>query len=159
MKEPALPVRIRRLAEQDAPAVACLEAQCLSMPWSERAFADLAKDGNSIGLVAEWERRVVGFASLTGLSGEGEVNNVATDPAFRCRGVAGALLEELFRQGGEMGISDFTLEVRAGNAAAIHLYERLGFQSAGIRPRFYEKPVEDAMIMWRRSKPTIPTSF
>ena len=48
-----------------------------------------------------------------------------------------------------MGISDFTLEVRASNTPAIKLYEKLGFESAGIRPGFYEKPKEDANIMWK----------
>ena len=43
-----------------------------------------------------------------------------------------------------------TLEVRVSNAAAIHVYEKAGFVSEGIRPRFYEKPTEDAMILWKR---------
>ena len=51
-----------------------------------------------------------------------------------------------------MGIENFTLEVRVSNASAIHVYEKLGFVSEGIRPRFYEKPVEDAMIMWKRKE-------
>jgi ribosomal-protein-alanine N-acetyltransferase len=51
---------------------------------------------------------------------------------------------------GERGASSFTLEVRVSNASAIHLYEKLGFQSVGIRKNFYEKPTEDAMIMWKR---------
>ena len=44
----------------------------------------------------------------------------------------------------------FTLEVRAGNRPAIALYEKYGFHTEGIRAGFYEKPVEDALIMWRR---------
>ena len=40
--------------------------------------------------------------------------------------------------------------MRAGNAAAIHLYEKAGFVSAGIRPGYYEKPAEDALIMWKK---------
>ena len=60
------------------------------------------------------------------------------------------MLLELIRQGEEMGIADFTLEVRKSNAAAIHLYEKAGFRSEGIRPGFYDKPKEDAVIMWRR---------
>ena len=52
--------------------------------------------------------------------------------------------------GDTMGVEAYTLEVRVSNAAAIHVYEKNGFVNEGIRPRFYEKPVEDAMIMWRR---------
>ena len=50
----------------------------------------------------------------------------------------------------ESGITAYTLEVRVSNAPAIRLYEKFGFVSEGIRPGFYEKPTEDAMIMWRR---------
>jgi hydroxylamine reductase (hybrid-cluster protein) len=60
------------------------------------------------------------------------------------------MLEELLRLGAERGITAYTLEVRVSNAPAIRLYEKFGFVSEGIRPGFYEKPTEDAMIMWRR---------
>jgi ribosomal-protein-alanine N-acetyltransferase len=58
------------------------------------------------------------------------------------------MLTELMRRGSARGISRYTLEVRAGNDAAIHLYQSLGFASVGIRKNFYEKPIEDAVIMW-----------
>ena len=48
----------------------------------------------------------------------------------------------------QKGIERYTLEVRVSNQAAIHLYEKLGFASVGIRKNFYSKPAEDAMIMW-----------
>ena len=64
------------------------------------------------------------------------------------------MLSELICRGEAFGITEFTLEVRVSNASAIHVYEKLGFRSEGIRPGFYEKPVEDAMIMWRRQ--TVP---
>ena len=51
--------------------------------------------------------------------------------------------------GKERGISRFTLEVRVGNKTALHLYESLGFVSAGIRKNFYDLPKEDAVIMWK----------
>ena len=44
----------------------------------------------------------------------------------------------------ERGISRFTLEVRVSNTSALHLYESLGFVSAGIRKNFYDLPKEDA---------------
>ena len=36
------------------------------------------------------------------------------------------------------------------NAQAIHIYEKAGFVSEGIRPHFYDKPKEDALILWKR---------
>ena len=68
-------------------------------------------------------------------------------PEFRGRGIAKALLQELFRVGEARGAWVFLLEVRAGNQAAIRLYEGQGFQNMGLRRNFYEKPREDAVIM------------
>lgn len=61
----------------------------------------------------------------------------------------GPCLTELLKEGKNRGVAHFTLEVRVSNAPAIHLYEKLGFTSAGIRKNFYDCPKEDAMIMWR----------
>ena len=48
------------------------------------------------------------------------------------------------------GVRAFTLEVRVSNTAAIRLYESCGFQIEGTRKGFYDKPKEDAYIMWKR---------
>ena len=83
--------------------------------------------------------------------GEGEITNVVVRDDCQNRGIGRKLMDELLMRGEkEIGIEAFTLEVRIGNRSAIHLYESLGFVSAGIRKNFYEKPVEDAMIMWKR---------
>jgi len=60
-------------------------------------------------------------------------------------------MTRLIEEGYAMGIAEFTLEVRVSNAPAISVYEKCGFVSEGVRPKFYEKPVEDALIMWKRS--------
>ena len=60
------------------------------------------------------------------------------------------MMRQLLERGRGLGIGDYTLEVRAGNAPAIGLYERLGFVSEGKRPGFYEDPKEDAVIYWKR---------
>ena len=69
---------------------------------------------------------------------------------YRGRGIATQMMTALLEEGRKQGIEEFTLEVRVSNAAAIKVYEKMGFVSEGIRPRFYEQPVEDAMIMWKR---------
>ena len=65
---------------------------------------------------------------------------------FRRRGIAGKLLAHALKEAAQHGIGDCTLEVRVSNTPAIHLYEEFGFRGEGIRPDFYEKPKEDALI-------------
>ena len=60
------------------------------------------------------------------------------------------MMEYMLERAKEVGIGDCTLEVRISNQPAIALYESLGFKGEGVRPKFYEKPVEDALIMWKR---------
>ena len=84
---------------------------------------------------------------------DGEIANVAVRPQHRRKGIARMLLEKaLADESSCLGLHDFTLEVRAGNDAAIRLYESEGFRTEGVRPRFYRDPEEDAKIMWRRKE-------
>jgi ribosomal-protein-alanine N-acetyltransferase len=74
--------------------------------------------------------------------------NVAVDPRVRRRGIAAELLRRLFEETDERG-AQYTLEVRTSNRAAIAMYERFGFRSAGRRRGYYHDNREDALIMWR----------
>lgn len=141
---------IRELREEDIEKVSQIEAQSFSMPWSANAFRKLLEDTNSIYIVAIEDQEVVGCCGVSDVSGEGNIDNVVVDPKYRCRGIASDLIMETLKRGRERGIEEFTLEVRVSNLAAIRVYEKAGFKSEGIRPRFYEKPTEDAMIMWIR---------
>ena len=76
--------------------------------------------------------------------GEGNITNIAVSPSYRRSGVAEALLKELERRARLKDVTIFFLEVRQSNEAAKRLYEKLGYSP---RKRFYEKPVEDAIVM------------
>lgn len=143
-------ITIRRLSAEDLDAVSGIEAASFSMPWSRKAFEGVLRDSDSLYLVAEVSGQVAGCCGVTNILGEGDINNVAVDPGYRGNGIARRLMAELLRQGKDIGIEEFTLEVRVSNSAAIRIYEELGFVSEGIRPGFYDKPREDAMIMWLR---------
>ena len=79
--------------------------------------------------------------------GEGNVTNVAVHPSYRRQGVAETLLKEMERRAKEKSVTIFFLEVRQSNEAAKKLYEKLGYSPIGTRKRFYERPVEDAIVM------------
>lgn len=150
MSSETLQIEIRKLREEDIESLSRIESESFSMPWSPRDFRDLLTRNYCIYLVALADGEVAGCCGMTNICQEGNIDNVVVAERFRNRGIAGAMLEKLIAVGEEAGITAFTLEVRVSNGAAIHLYEKLGFVSEGIRPRFYEKPTEDAMIMWRR---------
>lgn len=144
-------IRIRKLEQGDITALVEIEKSSFSMPWSARDMEALLQRDYCLYLVAECDDTVAGFCGLTNICNEGNIDNVVVAEAFRRRGIGDMLLRTLLDRGMEAGIEAFTLEVRVSNLTAIHLYEKHGFVSEGIRPKFYEKPTEDAMIMWRRS--------
>lgn len=141
---------IRLMQEADICAVAELEIACFSMPWSVRSLQESLQKNDYLFLAAEEAGEIVGYAGLLQVQEEGDITNIAVKENFRGRGIAKNLTKQLLEYGRQRGIQDFTLEVRVGNAAAIHVYESLGFEGVGVRKRFYEKPVEDALIMWKR---------
>lgn len=140
------------MQESDLDTVAALEAAAFSRPWQKTDFADALKDPNYLYYVAEQDGQVIATAGLILSIDEADLTNVTTAEACRGRGIAKDLLEALMQAAKEQGIVAFTLEVRAGNAAAIALYEKLGFVCEGRRKNFYTAPVEDALIYWLREE-------
>ena len=87
-------------------------------------------------------------AGLHVIVDEGYIDNIAVTPDARRHGVASALLD-VYCRFGAVNLAFLTLEVRASNEAARGLYEKYGFQQAGLRPGYYQHPREDAVIMTR----------
>lgn len=143
-------IEIRRMRDEDVEEVAGLEAGTFSMPWSADAFREMVHHPDAVYLVAMDHGRLCGTCGVRNISGEGEITNVAVREEYRGSGLGQRLIAETMASAAEAGVHAFTLEVRKSNAVAIHVYEKLGFCSEGIRPGFYEKPVEDAVIMWKR---------
>lgn len=141
---------IRAAAPADAQQMAALDKICFTVPWSLESFEqELTVNDKAIYIVAEIDGQLAGYAGMWQILDEGHITNVAVSPEHRRQGIAAAVLNTLIVEGGRRGISAFTLEVRASNMAAQELYRGFGFQTAGIRPGYYEDNKEAALIMWR----------
>lgn len=150
------PICIRKAGAQDVATLAQLDARCFAAPWSQASFEeDVVKNPLAFYLVAETEGgEIAGYAGVWLIVGEGHITNVAVSPDYRCRGIATAVLQQLFYLcESQYGIESFTLEVRPSNEPALKLYRNFGFQEAGRRKGYYEDNGEDALIMWRRISP------
>ncbi len=138
---------IERMAAAHVAQVAQLEKLCFSDPWSEKSVFSELSNSLSLWLVALEGEAVAGYIGSQTVLGETDMMNVAVHPDFRRQGVAEALVTELVSQLKQMESHSLTLEVRASNEAAKALYEKLGFALAGIRPKYYRNPREDAYIL------------
>lgn len=141
--------RIEKMCAEDAAEAAAIETEIFSMPWSENGFRTSILSSDTLYLCVRDGENMIGYCGLLQSFDEADITNVAVRREYRSCGVGRAMLEALIEGGKERGISRFTLEVRKSNAVALHLYETLGFVSAGIRKNFYERPREDAVIMWK----------
>ena len=91
--------------------------------------------------------RLAGY--IVGRMGADElhINNVAVRDSYRRRGIGRALLKRILAAGKRVGVPYAYLELRAGNTAALALYEECGFHVTSRRRKYYTDPVEDALVM------------
>ena len=137
------------MAAEHLEAVAELERQCFSHPWSVDALREeLFNDAACFIAAVTGEGEVVGYAGLHCVLDEGYIDNIAVKPCFRRQGVAGELLGAFVRFG-QAHLAFLTLEVRESNKAAVALYRKYGFLEAGRRKAYYDAPREDAILMTR----------
>lgn len=127
--------------------IAALEKICFSDPWSENSIASELENKLAHWLVAQEGEMVAGYIGSQTVMGETDMMNVAVHPDFRRRGIAEALVKRLVENLKAMESHCLTLEVRATNAPAIALYEKLGFSQIGRRKNYYRNPREDALIL------------
>jgi [ribosomal protein S18]-alanine N-acetyltransferase len=136
----------RRLAYSDLPAVIAIERRSFPTPWSLAMFVLELSKPSGICLAATDGEELLGYLVCSRYDQVWHLMNVAVAPERRRGGVASLLLASLLEETG--GRLPLTLEVRVSNRGAIAMYERFGFRSAGVRPRYYQDNGEDALIMW-----------
>lgn len=158
---------VRPLRKADLAEVLAIEAVSNPHPWHEGDFlpfvaaadeaaadpVDLAHGTARGGAVKRaWVLvgpDLRGFACISAVVDEVELQSIAVAPAARRGGVGSALLESLIEWAREGGYRALHLEVRAGNLPAIGLYRRFGFVQTGRRRGYYQDNGEDALLLTR----------
>ena len=140
-------MRIEKMTAACIDAVAAIEAECFSHPWSKKSLEESLEKENSLFLVAVEDEKVIGYVGMEVIVDEGYIFNVAVSADYRRRGVGYALVRELVTSSMKNSLCFITLEVRESNSAAISLYSKFGFIKAGERKNYYSDPTEAAVLM------------
>ena len=157
----------------DVSEIAGIEESEFSDPWSANSFRALPGDprvlfacarsgvgdggGAATGPAAARGagRGVLGYVVAIFAADEGEIGNLAVVPAARGQGIGGQLLDAVLAEAERRGCVVLYLEVRESNAAARQLYASRGFEDAGRRRGYYQRPVEDALLLRRTVEPRL----
>lgn len=128
-----------------------IERQAFRDPWSRRMYlTDLTQNRLATYLVLRSNRpglpQILAYGGFWLLGDEAHIATIASHPAWRECGLGQWLLIGLLDAAIERNAKRSTLEVRAGNISAQRLYEKLGFEAAGLRKRYY-RDGEDGLIM------------
>ena len=119
-----------------------IEKQCFEQEaFTKQQLAYLLTDYNAIGLVARVNGEIAGFAIARVNIGRnasfGHILTVDIAPAYRRKGIAQKLLQQIETIFKERGIKECSLEVREGNVAASNLYQKLGYKKVGKLAKYY----------------------
>src|SRR5688572_30686579 len=137
--------------DADLDGVLQVESESFTNPWTREMYTWELQNRSVCHIFVARTRDcpVAGFCAFWLVLDEIHINNVAVRPHLRGAGIGSALLHHVLAEARHLGARRATLEVRASNAPARRLYERLGFYVAATRRNYYTNPVEDALILWR----------
>ncbi|MGN0435764.1 MAG: GNAT family N-acetyltransferase [Wujia sp.] len=162
-----------KISDSVIEAIAKIERENFATPWDKTCIIEtLREDYNHIfviqvvcfdGIIKEktvldvrqiTERdtgEIAGYLIWNEIAGETELLRIAISDTFKRMGLGNLLMDHYIRVAGK-SCDRFLLEVRAGNASAIQLYEKYHFIKIHSRKNYYKNPVEDALIYERKHK-------
>ncbi|MFM9269276.1 ribosomal protein S18-alanine N-acetyltransferase [Halomonas elongata] len=131
-----------------------LERVYQAYPLSAARLKAALADGADVVFGLEEDGELLGYAILSRLPFDAELQAILVARHARRRGLAVALMEAVIDQAKAWKSERLLLEVREANAPAITLYRRMGFAEDGRRRDYYPSldgaGREDALLMSRR---------
>ena len=130
---------------RDLNAVRQIESVCFPQDgWPLLDIISVLTMPNVVRLKAMQDGRTVGFVACDSNRSEGVawIATIGVLPTYQGQGIGAALMEAAEAT---TTLARMRLNVRPSNHTAIRLYRRIGYEQAGIWPRYYQDG-EDAHI-------------
>ncbi len=146
-------VHIRWMIRRDMPEVLQIEQHSFEFPWSEEDFIRCLRQRNCIGMVAEYDERVVGFMIYELHKSRLHVLNFAVSPDCRRHGIGQQMIGKLISKLSAQRRNRILLEVRETNLDAQLFFRNSCFRAISVLRDFYDDTTEDAYLMQYRYEP------
>ena len=138
------------MIRRDMEEVLDIEKASFEFPWLEEDFLRCLRQRNCIGMVAEFDERVVGFMVYELHKEQLHVLNFSVRPDVRRRGVGQQMVNKLISKLSRRGRNRIGLEIRETNLAAQMFFKNLDFRAVSVLRDYYDDTVEDAYVMQYR---------
>lgn len=138
-------VLISKMTKEDLNSIANILQSDFDDFWNYNILSNELNSSNSIYLVAKINDEIIGFAGITLILDEAEINNIVIKKDFRKNGYSKILLQNLIDLSKKQNIKKINLEVNIENIIAINLYHSFNFKDVGLRKGYYEG--KDAILM------------
>lgn len=140
---------IRPMKTSDIPEVFAIDKASAALYWPERSyhFEVEQNEASSPFVAVGSDGEILGFIVFWLIIDEAHLANFAVRESARRHGIGRALLLHGLKSCHDSGARVSFLEVRAGNAAARHLYDASGYHTESIRKQYYQDNHEDALLM------------
>ena len=147
-------LQLAHINHADLEPILEIEQNSFQWPWGRLSFEGELRVRNACNYAVKSTEvktcgQVIAYAFWHLVVDEVHVLKVAVAPAWRGQGIASRLLDRCFTLGIGQGAKSAHLEVRPSNIAAIELYQKLGFELVGRRPKYYTDSKEDALLMMK----------
>lgn len=140
-------VHVRWMIRRDQPEVMEIETSSFELPWAEEDFIRCLRQRNCIGMVAEYQDRVIGFMVYELHKTRIHVLNFAVHPEARRRFVGTQMIRKLIAKLSTQRRNRIMLEVRETNLDAQLFFRAKGFRAVTVLRDFYNDTTEDAYLM------------
>lgn len=138
-------VLISKMTKEDLNSIANILQSDFDDFWNYNILSNELNSSNSIYLVAKINDEIIGFAGITLILDEAEINNIVIKKDFRKKGYSKILLQNLIDLSKKQNIKKINLEVNIENIIAINLYHSFNFKDVGLRKGYYKG--KDAILM------------
>lgn len=151
-------VQIDKAKIKDVVDILIIEKECGLAKWKSEDYCEEIDREDSLVLIAKTKNKTIGFLAARSTTEETDIFNIGVSPKYQKLGIGGSLLNNLLERVRKTLVKSIWLEVRESNLEAIGFYRKKGFRQIQIRKNFYAQPVENAIVMKRELRNSIPKS-